>query len=134
MSIVVPQAIGISLRNRIGDSTGDVPCFYLGVCGHNGLDIIALLLVSLCFYFSFIVCLCIDTPRYWFGLDLLFTTTFSVYAGLWPKVAYIRRFLAKIHLYMQVFGPNPHIHATFWPKVAHILNYSLNSHVHPPFR
>ena len=30
LSVVVPQAIGISLRNRIGDSAGDVPCFYLG--------------------------------------------------------------------------------------------------------
>ena len=31
LSIVVPQAIGIFLRNRIGDSTGDGPCFYLGL-------------------------------------------------------------------------------------------------------
>ena len=53
MSIVVPQAIGISLRNRIGDSARDVPCFYLGVCGHNGLDILDLLFVSPCFCVAF---------------------------------------------------------------------------------
>ena len=53
LSVVVPQAIGISLRNRIGDSIGDVPCFYLGVCRHNGLDIIDLLFVSPCFFVAF---------------------------------------------------------------------------------
>ena len=53
LSIMVPQAIGISLRNRIGDSAGDVPYFYLGVYGHNGIDILELLLVSPCFYVTF---------------------------------------------------------------------------------
>jgi len=33
----------------------------------------------------FIVCLSIDTPLYWFGLDLLFTTAFSVYADFWVE-------------------------------------------------
>ena len=37
-----------------------------------------------------IVCLSIDTPLYWFGLDLLFTTAFSVYADFWLKFTYIR--------------------------------------------
>ena len=53
MSIVVPQAIGISLRNRIGDSTRDVPCFYLGVYGNNGIDILDLLFVFPCFCVAF---------------------------------------------------------------------------------
>ena len=53
LSIVVPQAIGISLHNRIGNSAGDVPCFYLGVCGHNGIDILDLLFVSPCLCVSF---------------------------------------------------------------------------------
>ena len=53
LSVVVPQAIGISLCNRIGNSTGDVPCFYLGVCGHNGIDIIDLLSISPCFCVAF---------------------------------------------------------------------------------
>ena len=30
LSVVVPQAIGSFLCNRIGDHTGDVPCFSLG--------------------------------------------------------------------------------------------------------
>ena len=51
----------------------------------------------------FIVCLSMDTPLYWFGLGLLFTTAFSVYAGFWLKVVYIRGFLAKSHVHMQLF-------------------------------
>ena len=39
-----------------------------------------------------IACLSIDTPLYWFTLVLLFATAFSVYAGFWTKVAYIRGF------------------------------------------
>ena len=53
LSIVVPQAIGIFLRNKIGNSAGDVPCFYLGVYGHNGLDILDLLFVSPCLCVAF---------------------------------------------------------------------------------
>ena len=50
-----------------------------------------------------IVCLSIYTPLYWFGLDLLFTTTFSVYAGFWPTVTCIRGFLAKRRVHTQLF-------------------------------
>ena len=53
LSVVVPQAIGISLFNGIDDSVGDVPCFYFGVCGHNGLDILDFLFVSPCFCVAF---------------------------------------------------------------------------------
>ena len=31
LSVVVPQAIGISLCNKISDSTGEVPCICLGL-------------------------------------------------------------------------------------------------------
>ena len=74
--------------------------FLFGVCGHNGLDIIDLLSVSVS---HFIVCLSIDTPLYWFTLGLLFTTTFSIYACFWLKVAYIHGFLAKSHVHTQLF-------------------------------
>ena len=50
-----------------------------------------------------IVCLSIDTPLYWFGLDLLFTTAFSVYAGFWTKFMYIRGFLAKSRVHRDVY-------------------------------
>ena len=46
----------------------------------------------------FIVCLSIDTPLYWFGLGLLFTTAFSIYVGFWPKFMYIRGCSLKSHL------------------------------------
>ena len=68
--------------------------------GNNGLDIIDLLSISVS---HVIVCLSIDTPLYWFGLGLLFTTAFSVYMGFWLKVAYIRRFLAKSRVHTQLF-------------------------------
>ena len=50
-----------------------------------------------------IVCVSIETPLYWFGLDLLFTTAFSVYMGFWPKVTYIHGFLAKSRVHTQLF-------------------------------
>ena len=63
------------------------------------------------FLLHVIVCLSIDTPLYWFGLDLLFTTSFSVYTGFWPKVTYIRGFLAKSCVYMQLFGQKSRTYA-----------------------
>ena len=47
--------------------------------------------------------LSIDTPLYWFTLVLLFTTAFSVYAGLWTTVAYIRGFVAISRVHTQLF-------------------------------
>ena len=52
----------------------------------------------------FIVCLSIDTPLYWFGLGLLFTTAFSVYACFWPKFAYIHEFQSRTHVYREGSG------------------------------
>ena len=78
--------------------------FFFGVGGTMGL---ILLICSLFLFVSvshFIVCLSIETPLYWFGLDLLFTTAFSVYAGFWAKVAYIRGFLAKSRVHTRIFG------------------------------
>ena len=135
LSVVVPQAIGIYLRNRIGNSTGEFLVvvlwgFLIGTMGLIFLTCSLFLHVSL---LHVIVCSSIDTPLYWFGLGLLFTTAFSVYAGFQPKFTYTRRFLAKSHVYMQVFGQNPRIHSGFWKKVAYIHSCSLYSHVNHPF-
>ena len=46
-----------------------------------------------------------------------------IHVGFWPKVMYIRGFLAK----------NPRIHAGFWPEVTYTRRCCLNSHVHPSF-
>ena len=102
---MVPQAIGISLRNRIGNSAGDfLVIFPLGVfIGIMGLILLTCSLFLPVYVLHFIVCLSIDTPLYWFGLDLLFTTAFSVYAGFWAKVMYIRGFLAKSRVHTQLF-------------------------------
>jgi len=122
LSVVVPQAIGISLRNRIGHSAGDVPCFYLGVFGHNGLDIIDLLFVSPCFCVAFYSMfihwhspLLVWPLACFLPLPSLYTQVFGqksrTYADFWPKVAYTRRFLAKIRVYTQVFGQKSRTYA-----------------------
>ena len=90
--------------------------FLFRVCGHNGFDIIDLLLVSPCFYVTFYICLSIDTPLYWFGLGLLFTTAFSVYVGFWPKVAYMC-------LPIRVLGLKSHTYADVLYTVAYILPF-----------
>ena len=66
LSVVVPQAIGIFLRNRIGDHTGDVPCFSLGFGGTTCLILLTYSLFLIVFVLHFIVCSSIDTPLYWF--------------------------------------------------------------------
>ena len=104
MSVVVPQAIGISLRNKIGDSTGDGICFYLGFAGTMGLIFLTCALFLPVSVSHCIVCLSIDTPIYWFGLGLLFTTAFSIYVGFWPKAAYIHGFLAKSCVHTRILG------------------------------
>ena len=64
-----------------------------------------------------------DTPLYWFDPCPAF----------YHCLLYICRFLAKNCIHTWIFGQKSRIHAGFWPKVAYIRNYSLNSHVHPPF-
>ena len=66
LSVVVPQAIGIFLRNRIGDHIGDVLCFSLGFGGTMCLIFLACSLFLLVSMLHFIVCSSIDTPLYWF--------------------------------------------------------------------
>ena len=113
LSIVVLQAIWISLCNRIGDSAGDVPCFYLGVCGHNGLDIIDLLSVppSFCvaFYSMFV---------HWHSPLLV-----------WPWPAFyhcllcIRGFFANTRVYTRVFGQKARTYAAVLYIVMYILPF-----------
>ena len=120
LSIVVPQAIGISLRNRIGDSAGEFLVVVLW--GNNGLDILDLLSVSPCFCVACLVCSSIDTPLYWFDpwpafyhcllfIRRFFAKKLHTHMDFWPKVTYTCRFLAKLHVYMQVFGQNSHMYA-----------------------
>ena len=121
LSVVVPQAIGISLRNRIGDFSRDVPCFYLGVfIGTMGLILLTCSLFLLVSVLHFIVCSSIDTPFYWFDP--------------WPAFYYyllcIRRFLAKSCIHTQIFGQNLHIHAGFWPKSMYKCSFLAKSCVY----
>ena len=110
-----PQPIGSFLCNRIGDSTGDVLCFSLGFGGTMCWIFLTCSLFLLVSVLHFIVCLSIDTPLYWFDPwpafyhCLLcihrFLAKSQVHTWIfWPKVMYTCRFLAKIHVYMQLFG------------------------------
>ena len=124
LSIVVPQSIGSFLRNRIGDSTGDVPCFSLGIGGTMCLILLTCSLFLLVSIFHFIVCSSIDTPLYWF----------DPWPNLYHCLLCICRFLAKSHVHTQSFGQrsyihagfgkNPHIHAYFCPKFTYILPFA----------
>ena len=93
LSVVVPQAIGISLCNRIGDSTRDVPYFYLGFADTMGLIFLTCSLFLLVSMLHFIVCSSIDTSLYWFDPCPAF----------YHCLLCIRRFLAKICVYMHIF-------------------------------
>ena len=120
LSVVVPQAIGISLRNIIGDSAGDVPCFSLGFGGTMGLILLTCSLFLLIYVLHFIVCSSIDTPLYWFDL--------------WPTfyhcLLYIRRFSAKRHVHTRIFGQKSCIHAVFWPKSTYTCSFFAKSRVY----
>ena len=118
LSVVVPQAIGISLRNRIGDSAGDVPCLSLGFGGTMCLIFLTCSLFLLVYVFHFIVCSSIDTPLFWF--DPWFDHCLLC----------IRRFLAKSHVHMRMFGQNSHIHVGFWPKSMYTCNFLAKSRIY----
>ena len=64
LSVVVPQAIRSFLRNRIGDSTGDVACFSLRFGGTMCLIFLTFSLFLPVYVLHFIVCSSIDTPLY----------------------------------------------------------------------
>ena len=115
-----PQAIGSFLCNRIGDHTGDVPCFYLGFGGTICLIFLTCSLFLLVSVLHFTLCSSIDTPLYWFDS--------------WPTFYHcllcIRKFLAKSRVHMRIFGQKLHIHAGFWAKSTYTLRFLAKSHVY----
>ena len=60
-----------------------------------------------------IVCLSIDTPLYWFGLDLIFTTAFSN----------IRVFLAESRVHTRIVGQKSCTYAAVLYTVSYILPF-----------
>ena len=120
LSVVVPQAIGISLRNRIGDSTRDGPCFYLGFAGTMGLIFLTCSLFLLVYGLYFIVCSSINTPLY----------CFDPWPTFYHYLLYIRRFLAKIHVHTRIFGQNSRTYADFWPKVTYTHRFLAKIYVY----
>ena len=120
MSVVVPQAIGISLRNRIGNSTGDVSCFYLGFAGTMGLILLTCYLFLLVSMLHFIVCSSIDTLLYWFDPCPAF----------YHCLLCICRFLAKIRVHTWIFGQKYRRHAGFCPKSTYTCIFLAKSRVY----
>ena len=115
-----PQAIGCFLRNKIGDHTGDVPCFDLGFGGRMCLLLLICSLFLLIYVLHFIGCSSIDTPLYWF----IHWPTFYHY------LLCMHRFLAKSRVHMQIFGQKSRIHAGFWPKPTYTCSILAKIHVH----
>ena len=120
LSVVVPQAIGISLCNIIGDSAGENPCFYFGFMGTMGLILLTCYFFLLVSVLHFIGCSSIDTPLYWFDP--------------WPTFYHcllcIHRFLAKSHIHMWIFSQKLRIHTGFWPKSVYKCSVLAKSHVY----
>ena len=120
LSIVVPQAIGSFLRNIIGDHTRDVPCFYLGFGGTMCSIFLTFSLFLLVFMLHFIVCSSIDTHLYWF----------DPYPVFYNCLLCIRRFLAKSHVHMHIFGQKSRIHTVFWPNSTYTCSFLVKSHIY----
>ena len=122
MFIVVTQAIGISLRNRIGDSAREfLVILPLGVFLNTmGLIFLTFSLFLLVSVLHFIGCSSIDTPLYWFDPWLDF----------YHCLLCIRRFLAKSRIHTLVFGQKSRIHAGFWPKSAYTCSFLAKSRVY----
>ena len=106
---MVPQAIGISLCNRIGDSVGEfLVIFPLGVfISTMGLILLTCSLFLLVSGLHFIVCSSIDTPLY----------LFDPWPAFYHCLLCIRGFLAKSRVHMPIY-------ADFWPKVTYICLYT----------
>ena len=122
MTVVLPQAIGISLRNRIGDSAREfLIIFPLGVfISTMGLIFLTCSLFLLVYVLHFIVCSSIETPLHWFDPWLAFHHCLLC----------IHRFLAKSHVHTWIFGQKSHIHACFWQKSAYTHRFLAKSHVY----
>ena len=118
--IVVPQAIGISLRNRIGDSAGEfLVILPLGVfIGTMGLILLTCSLFLLVSGLHFIVCSSIDTPLY----------LFDPWPAFYHCLLCIRRFLAKIHVHMPIYAGFGQKSCTY----AYIRRFLAKSHIHMP--
>ena len=119
-AVLHPKLYEVSLCNRIGDHTRDVPCFSLGFRSTMCL------ILSTCSLFlpvslsHFIVCSSIDTPLYWF----------DPWPAFYHCLLCIRRFLAKSRVHTRIFGQKSRIHAGFWPKSAYTCSFLAKSRVY----
>ena len=102
LSVVVPQAIGSFLHNRIGDHIEDVPCFSLRFGGTMCLIFLTCSLFLLVSMLHFIVCSSIDSPLYWF----------DPWPAFYHCLLCIRRFLSESRIHMRIFGQKSHTYTT----------------------
>ena len=97
LSVVVhPKPQEVSLRNRIGDHTGDVPCLSLGSGGTMCLIFLTFSLFLPIFVQHLVVCSSIDTPLKWFDP--------------WPTFYH---FLLCIHMLLAKIR----VHTPFWLRL-----------------
>jgi len=94
--------------------------FILGFMGTMGLILLTCSLFLLVSVSHFIVCSSIDTPLYWF----------DPWPAFYHCLLCIRRFLAKSHVHMRIFGQKSRIHTGFWPKSTYTLRFLAKSHVY----
>ena len=106
LSVVVPQAIGIYLRNRIGDSTGE---FLVVVLWGFSIGIhwiwIALSLLFLCRVWGHVCLVVSDWCEFCLSLSicLYFYAPFFMYTSFELTVAYTCGFLCHLCVYTRVY-------------------------------
>ena len=106
LSVLVPQAIGISLRNIIGNSAGE---FLVVVLWGFSIGIqwlwIALFLLFLCQVWGHVCLVVSDWCEFCLSLSVCldFMHIFFLYAGFWLTIAYTCSFLSDFRVYMWVY-------------------------------
>ena len=106
LSVVVLQAIGISLRNRIGDSTGEfLVIFLLGVFIGIQCSWIALISLFLSWVWGHVFLVVSDRSEFCLSLSIClhFYLFFFLYANFCLTVVCTRGFDWDIHVYTRVF-------------------------------
>ena len=106
LSVVVPQAIGISLCNRIGDTAGEFLVVVLwGLFYWHSMNLIALSILFLCQVWGHVCLVESDWSEFCLSLPvcLFLCTFFFLYAGFWFTVVYTRSFLYDYHVYTRVY-------------------------------
>ena len=118
--VVHPKPQEVSLHNKIGNHTKEVPYFSLGSRGTMCLIFLTCSMFLPVSVLHLVVCSSIDTPLEWFDPWPIFYHFLLYIRRFLAKSLIHMHFLAKICIYTQGFGQKSRIHASFQPKFPYI--------------